>query len=80
MSIDRGQWGRPAIDTELISPAFHDESLTIEIEADMVTVMTTRRLPFPVEDTERYQDGQPHPFEVLNDSVTRILRVFRRQA
>ena len=72
MSIDRGQWGRPAIDTELIPPAFHDESLTIEIEGDMVRVMTTRRLPFPVEETERYQvDGQPHPFEVLNDSIDR---------
>jgi hypothetical protein len=72
MSIDSGQWGRPAIDTELIPPAFHDESLTIEIEVDMVTVVTTRRLPFPVEQADQYQvDGQPHPFEVQDDSIDR---------
>ena len=51
---------------------FHDESLTIEIEGDMVTVVTTRRLPFPVELTDRYQvDGQPHPFEVPGDTILR---------
>jgi len=34
MSVDKGQWRRPAIDTEVVPPAFHDESLTIEIEGD----------------------------------------------
>jgi hypothetical protein len=70
ISIDRRRGetlGGPVIDTEIRRP---DESRTIEIAGDVVTVMTTRHL-LPSTTTDQYQlDGQPHTFE-WGDTVPR---------